>query len=252
MLIAQHSNPAGEAGIVELNEPIPAEIIESLSPGSKLDEVDVQPTQNSDMGESDMNQPIHYSDLALDIGEVEVHIGQPTDTQPQEQSLGTPLSSNLPRVFPQYMCGAIKKTIKSGNSVAAITINFAPTQAMALLSMEILPEKLPFIAAQFFFSHLEPQAGFQHIIMDNGTVLQIPRGAEIVLLRARTDFVNLLLGSIIEDAMQQSHLRMVEVQEGLTYTECARLLLRGDSSECGQLSLQCELERAFVIAHLLF
>jgi hypothetical protein len=154
------------------------------------------------------------------------------DTVQQHQTVSEPPMARTARVFPDYMCTAIK----TRGDRAALTIIFPYTlEVVCLMSLAIRPNKVEHIAMKLFGVHIEVEDEFRWLILGNGARCLI--SPETPLQGARMEAVNALLGNDVADAVATSPTRQKEVEKSIVATRCVTFSIDSNPAEGGFLNL---------------
>jgi len=160
-----------------------------------------------------------------------------------QQILSNPTAKLLATIFPQYICGAIRKYNEKAAATMVFPSQLSEGKIECLLSLSILPNKVQYLAMKLFGVNLEIDGMSRYIVQDNGAKLLV---GEVVLQAAEGEAaITELLGPEISAGIEMSPLRKEEVRQGLLLTNCIMLRVTGNSLEDGILNLNLGLEEGF-------
>lgn len=172
-----------------------------------------------------------------------------TSKFPNQETVSDPSIKRIACVYPQYLCGAIRKT----GSTAAVTMVFPSYfpggKVACLMSLAIVANKVQHIAMELFGTHLETEDGFRYIIQENGGRL-FPQ--EVVLQGAQDRAIAKLLGPETSYAIAVSPVRKEEVRQEIHATRCVTLQITSNCHEDAILSLNLGLEEGFQLKEKLY
>jgi len=193
--------------------------------------------------------------------------GPPEPIEPQ-QTISSPIIERIATIFPEYMCGAIKRV---RDDRAAVTMSFpylytviSPVASLmglnirenkvahiaCLMSLNIRENKIAHIAKELFGAHVEIEDGLRCIVLGHG-VRCVPR-EEISLQGADTGAIGKLLGPDISSAIAKSPTRKEEVRQAIFATRCVTMQIARNPNEGAILNLNLELEGGFKAKEKLF
>jgi hypothetical protein len=132
-------------------------------------------------------------------------------------------------VFQGLVCGAIRTTspLTDGikRSKASVTTVFPPWGAVdCLLSLDICEESVEPLAAALFNATVKWAELSLHIGFAGGTSLTIPN-SEVTLKGVQDEAIAKVFGSEIQQAIQQSRIRIQELEKGKLTTDCVSMII---------------------------
>jgi hypothetical protein len=165
------------------------------------------------------------------------------------QSVSGPQSTLVATIFPQYLCGAIRKTAYIANITMVFPYHFSDNRVDCLMSLAILPNRVQYLARELFGMNLETEGKLRYIVYENGSrILPI----DAVLHGAHEEAIVRLLGSRLSSAISRSPMRKDEIRQGTLATSCVTLRISGGCEEDAILNLNLASEEAFQLQDALF
>jgi hypothetical protein len=167
---------------------------------------------------------------------------QQEQQEQQQQQVADPAVEHVARLFPQYMCKAIRKN--GGRASIKVNFLYASSQLTCITSLAIRSNNVAFIAMELFGIHLETEDGVRCIVLPNGA--NIVPGPDL-LRGAQPGGVNTLLGSEISRLIAESPMRQEEVSQGILATNCVTMQVSGNPDDGGILNLNLAVEGGFEV-----
>lgn len=143
---------------------------------------------------------------------------------------GGPKCSNLPLVFPHYICTSIVKR----DDEASITVSYPSDPALCELSLAVSATEVQHIAKELFDVHIREIDGRRSIVFDNGTIMMIDSSA--TLSGAALPSLDKLFGPMVSVAVQRSSRRMREYSQGLSRLSCISMKIWAAAGDPASLS----------------
>ncbi|KAF2812796.1 uncharacterized protein BDZ99DRAFT_381295 [Mytilinidion resinicola] len=215
----------------------------TMQPSSQTHSLEGNLQTSSDTSRENTAEP-QYTPISLPIESLTA-----TSTSSVQQSVSDPATSRIAHVFPQYMCGAIRK---KGGDTATITIVFPRSpngDVSCYMCLGIMANKIQYIAMELFGTHLETDGRLWNIFQENGGRV-IPHTVDIQ--DAQEKGTTKLLGAETCHAIAMSPIRKEEVKQGILDTACVTLRITSNCHDDGILSLNLGLEEGFRLKEMLF
>lgn len=132
-------------------------------------------------------------------------------------------------IFKGLVCGAIRTTSPLADglkpSKASVTTVFPPWGAVdCLLSLDICEASVEPLAAALFNATVKWAEKSLHIGFAGGASLTIPN-SEVTLKGVRDEAIAQVFGSEIQQAIQQSRIRIQEMEKGKLTTDCVSMII---------------------------
>lgn len=150
-------------------------------------------------------------------------------TNTQEIFEGASLEG-IAAVFNGLICGAIRTVSFSTNgktySKASVTTVFPPWGGPVdcLLSLDICEPKVQPLAMALFNATVKWVEKSLHIGFERGTSLTVPN-SEATLKGVGNESIAMVFGSEIHQAINESRIRLRELEEGKMMTECVSMIV---------------------------
>lgn len=157
------------------------------------------------------------------------------------------------RLFPLYMATSIKRKADPDDAqglVAAVSLTLKDTEGLGQLQLDIMGNKVEYLAKELFEAHFESEAGVRYVYLGNGTTKAIPNPS-VILRGGRPTAIRGLFGAEIAEGVFASSLYQREVKEGRgECTDCVSMTVIGmDSAE---ISILLSLEKAVLLRTKLY
>lgn len=178
-------------------------------------------------------------------GEILNHLSAPSRSHKQ-QTVSRPPAKLLPKLFPQYMCGAVTKV----GDQAKVEMVFPYTLEMVCMSLVILSSKIEYVAMKLFGTHVESEGGYRVVIQENGGRL-MPQ-PELVISGAQDDAISKILGSDMSNFLRVSPARKKEIKQGMLITGFVNMRISCDPQEDGILTINIGEAEGYLVKRILF
>lgn len=137
--------------------------------------------------------------------------------------------NGIAAVFEGLICGAIRTTSLFVNGIsrskASVTTVFPPWGAVdCLLSLDICETRVESLAMALFNATVRWVKESLHIGFSGGSSLTLPN-SEVTLKGVHDDVIAQVFGSEIQQAINQSRIRIQEMEKGNLMTECVSMII---------------------------
>jgi hypothetical protein len=166
-----------------------------------------------------------------------------------QQTVSDPAIKRIASVFPQYLCGAIRKTGDTAAVMMVFPSYFPGGKVACLMGLAILSNKVQYLAMELFGTHLETEDGFWYAVQENGGRLFLQ---EVVLQGAQDSTIAKLLGPGTNYAIAMSPVRKEVVKQVILATRCVTLRITSGYHDDAILNLNSGLEEGFRLKEVLF
>lgn len=138
--------------------------------------------------------------------------------------------AGIATVFSGLICGAIRTTVFQANgekySQASVTIVFPPWGGLVdcLLSLEICEPWVQPLAMALFAATVKRVGKTLHVGFERGITITVPN-SEATLKGVENEAIAMVFGSEIQLAIQESRIRLRELEEGILASECVSMIV---------------------------
>jgi hypothetical protein len=168
----------------------------------------------------------------------------------EQQTVSKPEARRLADIFPPYLCSSIGKLGTTASITMAFPARLSVTNVDCLMSLSILPNKVQYLAMELFGVHVESDAGYRYLVLENGVRVLV--GSEVVIQGGKDAGIEKLLGPEPSLAIRKSPLRKEEIKQGMVATNCVTLRMPGSCEYDSILNLCLGLDEAFRLKDALF
>lgn len=155
-------------------------------------------------------------------------------------------------LFPPYIAAAIKRIAdpnQSGDRVAAISMS-SGNQSDSVLRLDIMSNKVEYIAKELFNIHLESAGGMRHVYITAGTrVLPTPT---LILKGGRRAMLVQFFGQQVTDAISATGTYQEEAKEGRDCTQCVSMTVPLEASKGAGICIVVPAQHAAVMRDQLY
>lgn len=174
--------------------------------------------------------------------------GQTAPFGSSEQEIVTgPLNTRLPILFPQYVCGVIRK---AGERASLWMVFKFDLGLPCILSFSVLSNRLEHFAMRLFGAHIETDGGFRYVVLKDGLKLH-PRPS-VALQGVGPELLRQVCGPDLSLAIDRSPVRRVEINQAIVPTACLSLEISNIVGEDGVLSFSIAEVDGYAIKKILF
>lgn len=163
------------------------------------------------------------------------------------QEIASPPAKNLPKVYPNHICRAIRKI----GDKAAIEMAFPYIrykQSFCLMTLSIQANKVAHFAMILFGVHIECDDQSRYMVIDGVRV----EASDWSLQGVKWDTVTEFFGLKCSEGVNRCPMRRKEVEEGEDRTACVTMRVTNRANEDAFLSLSIAIESGFEVKEVLF
>jgi hypothetical protein len=157
-------------------------------------------------------------------------LNNPNTTTMQEEAIENASLEGITKVFSQDICRAVRKVQVQNNGMiiwkASVTMVFPLRGGFidCLMSLDICEWGVEYLAMALFNINVRWVEQVLHAVLREGTTLITPN-SETTLKGVPDKAINIVFGSEIQNAINESPVRRRELQAGKHITECVSMIL---------------------------
>lgn len=159
------------------------------------------------------------------------------------------------RLFPPYLACSIRRVInpRSTQSLfAAVTLSIQSASLECQMKLEIIENKIEYIARELFGVHIETEAGSRYVyLMGSASTKAVPY-PNLMLKGCRIATAYQILGTEIADSIFATPTHQLEIKEGRECSDCITMVIRQNSSESADIIILLPTEQGITLQQRLF